>query len=100
MYPHGISGAIDSRVFGVVEKRRPAPFGQYAIRPGGCRLGDRQDKAAGSHSIGTLIGAIFVAVLINGLTMFNFPYYAQSFVQGLLLMVALLMSYTLGPNRS
>ena len=32
--------------------------------------------------------------------MFNFPYYAQSFVQGLLLMVALLMSYTLGPSRS
>ena len=29
-----------------------------------------------------------------------FPYYAQSFVQGLLFMVALLMSYTLGPNRS
>ena len=52
------------------------------------------------NAFGTLIGAIFVAVLINGLTMFNFPYYAQSFVQGLLLMVALLMSYTLGPNRS
>ena len=52
------------------------------------------------NAFGTLIGAIFVAVLINGLTMFNFPYYAQSFVQGLLLMVALLMSYTLGPSRS
>ena len=51
------------------------------------------------NAFGTLIGAIFVAVLINGLTMFNFPYYAQSFVQGLLLVVALLMSYTLGPRR-
>ena len=52
-----------------------------------------------ANAFGTLIGAVFVAVLINGLTMFNFPYYAQSFVQGLLLVVALLMSYTLGPAR-
>lgn len=52
-----------------------------------------------ANALGTLVGAVFVAVLINGLTMFNFPYYAQSFVQGLLLVVALLMSYTLGPAR-
>ncbi len=51
------------------------------------------------NAFGTLIGAVFVAVLINGLTMFNFPYYAQTFVQGLLLVIALLMSYTLGPSR-
>ncbi|MEM6461080.1 MAG: ABC transporter permease [Pseudomonadota bacterium] len=51
------------------------------------------------NAFGTLIGAVFVAVLINGLTMFNFPYYAQNFVQGLLLVIALLMSYTLGPER-
>jgi len=51
------------------------------------------------NAFGTLIGAIFVATLINGLTMFNFPYYAQDFVQGLLLVVALIMSYTLGPAR-
>ena len=52
-----------------------------------------------ANAFGTLIGAVFVAVLINGLTMFNFPYYAQTFVQGALLVVALLMSYTLGPAR-
>jgi simple sugar transport system permease protein len=52
-----------------------------------------------ANAFGTLIGAVFVAVLINGLTMFNFPYYAQSFVQGVLLVVALLMSYTLGASR-
>jgi simple sugar transport system permease protein len=51
------------------------------------------------NPFGTLVGAVFVAALINGLTMFNFPYYAQSFVQGVLLVVALLMSYTLGPSR-
>ncbi|MCG2631950.1 ABC transporter permease [Bradyrhizobium sp. WYCCWR 13023] len=52
-----------------------------------------------ANAVGTLVGAVFVATLINGLTMFNFPYYAQSFVQGVLLVVALLMSYTLGPRR-
>jgi simple sugar transport system permease protein len=51
------------------------------------------------NAFGTLIGAVFVATLINGLTMFNFPYYAQTFVQGVLLAVALLMSYTLGPAK-
>ena len=51
------------------------------------------------NAFGTLIGAVFVAILINGLTMLNFPYYAQSFVQGGLLVIALLMSYMLGPAR-
>ncbi|MDE0114661.1 MAG: ABC transporter permease [Albidovulum sp.] len=51
------------------------------------------------NALGTLTGAVFVAALINGLTMFNFPYYAQTFVQGLLLVVALLMSYMLGPKK-
>ena len=51
-----------------------------------------------ANAFGTLVGAVFVATLINGLTMFNFPYYAQTFVQGLLLGAALLMSYTLGPK--
>lgn len=51
------------------------------------------------NAVGTAVGAVFVATLINGLTMFNFPYYAQSFVQGVLLVVALLLSYTLGPSR-
>jgi len=52
-----------------------------------------------ANALGTLVGAVFVATLINGLTMFNFPYYAQSFVQGVLLVIALLMSYTLGLRR-
>jgi len=51
------------------------------------------------NAVGTALGAVFVAALINGLTMFNFPYYAQSMIQGVLLVVALLMSYTLGTSR-
>jgi simple sugar transport system permease protein len=49
------------------------------------------------NAVGTLVGALFVGTLINGLTMLNAPYYTQTFVQGALLVVALLMSYTLSP---
>jgi simple sugar transport system permease protein len=31
---------------------------------------------------GTIVGAIFVGVLLNGLTMLNTPYYLQDFVKG------------------
>jgi simple sugar transport system permease protein len=44
---------------------------------------------------GTVVGALFIGVMINGLTMLNAPYYAQTFVQGALLVGALVTSYTL-----
>ena len=34
------------------------------------------------NAFGTVVGALFVGVLLNGLTMFNVPYYAQDFIQG------------------
>jgi hypothetical protein len=45
---------------------------------------------------GTVFGSLFVAVVINGLTMFNVPYYAEDMTYGLLLIVALILTYTLG----
>jgi len=42
---------------------------------------------------GTAIGAVFVGVLLNGLTMLNAPYYAQDFVKGLVLVFALLFTF-------
>lgn len=50
------------------------------------------------NAFGTLVGAVFVGVVINGLTMLNVPYYTQTFVQGALLVLALVMSYTLSPG--
>jgi simple sugar transport system permease protein len=44
---------------------------------------------------GTVVGAIFVGVLLNGLTMLNAPYYMQDFVKGLVLVGALAMTYGL-----
>jgi simple sugar transport system permease protein len=47
------------------------------------------------NAVGTLVGALFIAVLFNGLTMFNVPYYAQDFIQGVLLVLTLVLTYTL-----
>ncbi|MCQ4161624.1 ABC transporter permease [Roseomonas sp. GC11] len=46
--------------------------------------------------LGTLVGAVFVGVLLNGLTMLNVPYYTQDFVKGAVLVGALAMTYGLG----
>ena len=48
---------------------------------------------------GAVIGAIFVGVLLNGLTMLNAPYYTQDFVKGAVLVGALAMTYGLGRTR-
>ena len=47
------------------------------------------------NAFGTVVGALFVGVLLNGLTMFNVPYYAQDFIQGCLLVLTLVLTYTL-----
>ena len=48
------------------------------------------------HVLGTVVGAIFVGVLLNGLTMLNAPYYTQDFVKGVVLVGALAMTFGLG----
>lgn len=49
--------------------------------------------------LGTVVGAIFVGVLLNGLTMLNAPYYTQDFVKGAVLVGALSVTYGLGRRR-
>jgi simple sugar transport system permease protein len=61
--------------FAVLDKRRPNVFG-------------------------TLVGAVFVGVLLNGLTMLNAPYYTQDFVKGAVLVSALALTYGLGRARN
>ncbi len=46
--------------------------------------------------LGTIVGAVFVGVLLNGLTMLNAPYYTQDFVKGGVLAGALALTYGLG----
>jgi simple sugar transport system permease protein len=50
--------------------------------------------------LGTVVGAIFVGVLLNGLTMLNAPYYTQDFVKGAVLVGALSLTYGLGRRRA
>lgn len=51
------------------------------------------------HVLGTVLGAIFVGVLLNGLTMLNAPYYTQDFVKGAVLVGALALTFGLGAKR-
>ncbi len=46
--------------------------------------------------LGTVIGAVFVGVLLNGLTMLNAPYYMQDFIKGALLVGALALTFSVG----
>ncbi|PMS32216.1 monosaccharide ABC transporter membrane protein (CUT2 family) [Trinickia symbiotica] len=46
---------------------------------------------------GTVVGAVFVGVLLNGLTMLNAPYYMQDFIKGALLVGAL--AFTFGVRK-
>ena len=48
---------------------------------------------------GTVFGALFVSVVINGLTMFNVPYYAEDTTYGLLLMLALILTFAVGEGN-
>ncbi len=50
--------------------------------------------------IGTVVGAIFVGLLLNGLTMVNTPYYTQDFVKGAVLVGALSLTFGLGRRRA
>ncbi|MFJ6321727.1 MULTISPECIES: ABC transporter permease [unclassified Rhizobium] len=43
--------------------------------------------------LGTTIGAVFVGILLNGLTMLNAPYYTQDFIKGAVLVGALALTY-------
>ncbi|MET3614044.1 simple sugar transport system permease protein [Rhizobium aquaticum] len=56
--------------------------------------------AAKPNAFGTAIGALFVGILLQGLTMMNAPYYTQDFVKGVVLVFALVFTFALsGRNR-
>lgn len=50
--------------------------------------------------LGAVVGAVFVGVLLNGLTMLNAPYYTQDFVKGAVLVGALALTYGIARKRS
>ncbi|TDQ62018.1 simple sugar transport system permease protein [Maritalea mobilis] len=55
--------------------------------------------AAKPNAFGTAVGALFVGILLQGLTMMNAPYYTQDFVKGGVLVVALMFTFALSNRR-
>ncbi len=51
--------------------------------------------ASKPNAFGTAVGALFVGILLQGLTMLNAPYYTQDFVKGAVLVVALVFTFAL-----
>ncbi|MCU0801454.1 MAG: ABC transporter permease [Rhodobacteraceae bacterium] len=51
--------------------------------------------AAKPNAFGTAVGALFVGILLQGLTMMNAPYYTQDFIKGAVLVVALVFTFAL-----
>lgn len=52
------------------------------------------------NAFGTAIGALFVGILLQGLTMMNAPYYTQDFVKGAVLVIALVFTFVLTGRRA
>jgi simple sugar transport system permease protein len=52
-----------------------------------------------ANVFGTAVGAVFVGIVLNGLTMLNVPYYTQDFVKGLVLVGALALTFGIGRGR-
>lgn len=46
-----------------------------------------------ANAIGTLLGALLMGILLNGLVMMNFPYYSQDIVKGIVLILGLGLTY-------
>ncbi len=56
--------------------------------------------AARPNAFGTAIGALFVGILLQGLTMMNAPYYTQDFVKGVVLVLALVFTFFLSARAA
>ena len=56
--------------------------------------------AARPNAFGTAMGALFVGILLQGMTMMNAPYYTQDFVKGAVLVAALVFTFYLSSRRS
>lgn len=52
------------------------------------------------NAVGTAIGALFVGLLLNGLTMMNAPYYTQDAIKGAVLVAALMFTFGLSVRKS
>jgi simple sugar transport system permease protein len=52
------------------------------------------------NPFGSIVGAIFISMLLNGLTMVNMPYYVQDFIKGVVLIAALAFVFGLSKKEA
>lgn len=52
-----------------------------------------------ANVIGAVTGAVFVGIVLNGLTMLNVPYYSQDFIKGVLLVGVLALTFGTSRGR-
>ena len=96
----GLHGLGPPRLARRRHPRRPHRRGRRRRRqllPARCGGGGagrvRRARGQRPNVLGTAVGAVFLGIMINGLTIKNFPYYTQDFVKGVVLMVALLLTF-------
>ncbi len=51
------------------------------------------------NTFGTVVGVIFIGMLLNGLTMLSLPYYTQDFIKGIVLVAALIFTFGLSKSE-
>lgn len=85
-----------------------ARIGRGDVQSGGTLLLDAVGSALIGFAVlgvrrpnpfGTIVGAIFIGMLLNGLSMMSMPYYVQDFVKGVVLVAALAFTFGLSKSR-
>jgi len=51
------------------------------------------------NALGTVVGVVFIGMLLNGLTMLSLPYYTQDFIKGIVLVAALIFTFGLSKSE-
>lgn len=100
-----ISGTI-AALGGIVLAAR---VGRGDVQSGGTLLLDAVGSALIGYAVlgvrrpnpfGTIVGAIFIGMLLNGLSMLNMPYYVQDFIKGVVLVAALAFTFGLSKRKA
>lgn len=100
-----ISGTIAS-LGGIVLAAR---VGRGDVQSGGTLLLDAIGSALIGFAVlgvrkpnpfGTIVGAIFIGMLLNGLTMLNMSYFVQDFIKGVVLVAALAFTFGLSKAKT
>ncbi len=100
-----ISGTI-AALGGIVLAAR---VGRGDVQSGGTLLLDAVGSALIGFAVlgvrkpnpfGTIVGAIFIGMLLNGLTMLNMPYFVQDFIKGVVLVAALAFTFGLSKTKT